>query len=219
MNTKRILAGIIDFLITAVINAVLMVLFLIMPLLNNNIDTVNILNLMARELTITYCAMMYMVIRDILGNKSIGKRIFKLKIVDKNNGEKTKFIKRFLRNITWLLGPIDIIVFLISKERLGDKIVGTNVVEQTPSYIKNANSLPNENINKSQKEWLTTLLLLIFFGTLGAHRFYVGKIGTGILMILVTFCTFGIGAIIWYIIDLIFICTGKFKDKKGFYVL
>jgi uncharacterized RDD family membrane protein YckC len=129
MNTKRIVAGIIDFPITSMIQTVFMGLFLLKPLLNNT-DNTYIFNIMTRQLTITYCSMMYLVIRDILGNKSIGKRIFKLKIVDKNNGKEAGFVKRFLRNITWLLGPIDIIVFLVSKERLGDKIVGTSVVEQ-----------------------------------------------------------------------------------------
>lgn len=33
---------------------------------------------------------------------------------------------------------------------------------------------------KSDKDWLLTLLLSLFLGTLGADRFYVGKIGTGI---------------------------------------
>ena len=129
MNTKRIVAGIIDFLITSMMQTVFMGLFLLKPLLNNT-DNTYIFNIMARQLTITYCSMMYLVIRDILGNKSIGKRIFKLKIVDKNNGKEAGFVKRFLRNITWLLGPIDIIVFLVSRERLGDKMVGTSVVEQ-----------------------------------------------------------------------------------------
>lgn len=39
-------------------------------------------------------------------------------------------------------------------------------------------------VNKSTKSGLVTLLLGIFLGVFGAHRFYVGKIGTGILMIL-----------------------------------
>jgi len=42
------------------------------------------------------------------------------------------------------------------------------------------------------------------------HRFYVGKIGTGVLMIL----TFG-GLGIWVLIDFIMILVGKFTDKEG----
>lgn len=61
-----------------------------------------------------------------------------------------------------------------------------------------------------QKKWLTTLLLEIFLGVLGVHRFYVGKTGSGILW-LITGGIFGIG----WIVDLIKILTGKFTDKEG----
>ena len=63
----------------------------------------------------------------------------------------------------------------------------------------------------SPKSRLVTLLLCFFLGFIGVHRFYVGKIGTGILMI-VTFCGF-FG--IWVLIDLIMIVCGAFKDKEG----
>jgi TM2 domain-containing membrane protein YozV len=66
------------------------------------------------------------------------------------------------------------------------------------------------------KNWTTALLLLLFLGPVGAHRFYVGKTGTAILTILVTVCTLGLGCIIWYIVDLVSICSGKFTDKQGY---
>lgn len=63
---------------------------------------------------------------------------------------------------------------------------------------------------KSEKNWLTTVLLAWLVGYLGVHRFYVGKIGTGILMLL----TCG-GCGIWALIDLIMVLMGKFTDKDG----
>ena len=65
-------------------------------------------------------------------------------------------------------------------------------------------------MEKSEIDWLTTLLLCIFLGGIGVHRFYAGKIGTGILQLL----TAG-GCGIWVLIDLIMIITGSFTDKDG----
>lgn len=62
----------------------------------------------------------------------------------------------------------------------------------------------------SEKNWVVVLLLCIFLGELGIHRFYVGKIGTGIIYLL-TGGLFGIG----WVVDLILIIVGKFKDKEG----
>ena len=67
-----------------------------------------------------------------------------------------------------------------------------------------------ENTQKSEKGFVPALLLCLLLGGLGVHRFYVGKIGTGILMLL-TLGGFGI----WALIDLIVIAVGSFKDKNG----
>jgi TM2 domain-containing membrane protein YozV len=62
----------------------------------------------------------------------------------------------------------------------------------------------------SEKKILPVFLLCFFLGVLGVHRFFVGKIGTGILMLV----TFG-GLGIWVLIDLIMIIIGSFTDKEG----
>jgi TM2 domain-containing membrane protein YozV len=61
----------------------------------------------------------------------------------------------------------------------------------------------------SPKSRLVALLLILLLG-LGLQRFYVGKIGTGILY-LITLGGFGI----WFLIDLVMIIVGSFKDKQG----
>ena len=63
---------------------------------------------------------------------------------------------------------------------------------------------------RSDKSFVVTLLLALFFGFLGVHRFYVGKVGTGILHLL-TLGAFGI----WTLIDMILIILGKFTDSDG----
>jgi hypothetical protein len=57
---------------------------------------------------------------------------------------------------------------------------------------------------------LPIFVLCFFFGWLGVHRFFVGKIGTGVLML----CTVG-GLGIWMVIDLILIVFGEFRDRDG----
>jgi TM2 domain-containing membrane protein YozV len=62
----------------------------------------------------------------------------------------------------------------------------------------------------SEKRILPAFLLCFFFGVLGVHRFYVGKIGTGILQLV----TLG-GLGIWALVDFIMIIVGASTDKAG----
>lgn len=62
----------------------------------------------------------------------------------------------------------------------------------------------------SDKRILPAFLLCFFFGVFGVHRFYVGKVGTGIVQLL----TFG-GLGIWALVDLILILCSAFTDDRG----
>lgn len=91
---------------------------------------------------------------------------------------------------------------------------------QQPTIVIN-NSNTNTNTNKAsgvdmmtspKSRWLA-LALCFFFGGLGIHRFYVGKIGSGILYL----CTCGLFGIGW-VIDFFKILFGSFRDKYGFWL-
>ena len=62
----------------------------------------------------------------------------------------------------------------------------------------------------SDKSRGVALALSVLLGVFGAHRFYVGKIGTGVLQLV----TLG-GLGIWYLYDVILVASGGFKDAEG----
>jgi TM2 domain-containing membrane protein YozV len=78
----------------------------------------------------------------------------------------------------------------------------------------------------SPKSRLATSLFAWFLGSFGAHRFYIGKTGTAILMLVLTIVAiplcfvivgfFILGAVgIWQLIDFIFAVAGKMRDSQG----
>lgn len=66
----------------------------------------------------------------------------------------------------------------------------------------------------SHKSRAVALVLAILLGALGVHRFYAGKVGTGVLY-LFTGGLFGIGIIV----DAITIAAGNFRDSYGYTIL
>jgi TM2 domain-containing membrane protein YozV len=62
----------------------------------------------------------------------------------------------------------------------------------------------------TDKRILPAFLLCFFAGVFGAHRFYVGKIGTGFAQL---FTLGGLG--VWALVDMILLLCGAFTDENG----
>lgn len=69
---------------------------------------------------------------------------------------------------------------------------------------------------ETKKSRTVAAFLAGLLGMLGAHRFYVGKIGTGVAILLLSISWIGLPiAFVWALIDFIIILSGGFKDKRG----
>lgn len=66
--------------------------------------------------------------KDIFNGRSIAKRILKLQIVDFKTREVASPVKCFIRNISLLIWPVEVVVTLFSPQRrIGDYMAGTQV--------------------------------------------------------------------------------------------
>ena len=84
------------------------------------------------------------------------------------------------------------------------------LVPAVPVFPNGKPMLDAQGLPVSDKSRLAAALLCWFVGVLGIHRFYVGKIGTGIAMIVT--CG-GLG--VWALVDLVVILLGSFRDENG----
>jgi len=80
MNSKRIFAFLIDYLITALIMNFPFWFLIMIPLITRNAPPVN--SIIVRALISTLIAFLYLILRDIPSKCSIGKRILKLTVID-----------------------------------------------------------------------------------------------------------------------------------------
>ncbi len=96
------------------------------------------------------------------------------------------------------------------REETGNKLSLKEILilKAAQKRIKKASS--NLNDESKPKSQVAALIIVIFVGVLGIHRFYLGYTGIGIIQLL----TLG-GCGIWALIDLIMIATGDLKPKDG----
>lgn len=74
---------------------------------------------------------------------------------------------------------------------------------------------PRED-GSSERLILPAFLLAFFLGVFGVHRFYVGRTGSGIAMVVLTLTLVGVLITsIWSIIDWVVILCGDFRDDEG----
>ena len=97
-------------------------------------------------------------------------------------------------------------------------------ISSSSAKQKNIDTLPLDKI--SEKDWLTTLLLLIFTGGVGGHNYYVGNTKLGIIkssillagiplsIIGIGFLCF-LGLLAWTIVELVSLLQNKFEDSEG----
>ncbi len=90
------------------------------------------------------------------------------------------------------------------------RVVQQPVYIEKPVYVERTVYVEQPATFTSRKSWVVALVLCILFGAAGFHRFYVGKVGSG-LMFLFTAGWFGIG----WLVDIISILSGNFRDSYG----
>lgn len=95
-------------------------------------------------------------------------------------------------------------------ENTGAPVPPTIVINNTNTNM-NTNTNNVGGMNYPYKNKWVAFFLCLFLGYLGVHRFYVGKIGTGVIWLF----SGGLFLIGW-IVDLVMILIGSFRDKAGF---
>ena len=94
------------------------------------------------------------------------------------------------------------------KKKTGQRLKWKEVIALKTVQKKIKKELKKGMPGQGGKSQVTALLLALFLGFWGAHRFYLGHTATGFLMML----TAG-GCGIWYLVDLIMIATGDLQPK------
>lgn len=147
VRIKRIVAFIIDW------NLCLLpfwtAMFLLVQLVKTNKETAPIIILLCLVLVLSAFAVL--VLRDVIfRGRSIGKRIFKLHIIDANTKQEASAGKKIASNLFFLLMEADAIVLLASGKSIGNYVTNTEVVPINNQPLQNQpmynQQMPNQQM-------------------------------------------------------------------------
>ena len=124
---KRLGAFMIDFLIAAIIQALLYIPFIIIPIIQKTIDPAQVTT---RNLWLTLVTFSYLIFRDLPTGQSIGKKALHLQTLGMN-AEPVSVGRLILRNLFVVLYPVEAIWLIVTsgEKRLGDIVAQTGVYE------------------------------------------------------------------------------------------
>lgn len=127
MFRKRVLSWLIDY---GILIGGFYLYGFIAAFLQNRLEE-EILEKTVYPLTIVALIVFYggIFLKDVVHKRSFGKKIMRLKIEDKD-GYEPSFFQLIIRNLTFFIWPIEVVLLLSSKERIGDKKANTVVVEE-----------------------------------------------------------------------------------------
>ena len=117
--------------------------------------------------------------------------------------------------IVIFVGVIVAAILLIKKSNERAKVSENNVSLMMNELPQNKQMIFMMQYNNVKKNGTTAVLLALFLGGLGIHKFYMGKPGLGVLYLL--FCWTSIPAIISFIEAFtISGAVGKYNEQKAF---
>ena len=150
---------ILDHVVMTMVLMPIFVIFFLIGLLLSNLNNADFF-LTSNTLLLAFLFIPYIIYfaKDSFRGKSFAKRLIGLQVVDQSSGQAATALKCFIRNLTILIWPLEVVITLFSPERrLGDLIAGTRVV---PAETESPGTLWNE-IKKVSFTKDTVIILLI----------------------------------------------------------
>ena len=129
---KRLISAFIDNFIATIISGLLFAVFIVSY--SNNFQHFDLIVTKSRDgfklfYMTSIISQITIIFKDIVNGRSIGKMMNGLEVVSKNKNKPITYLQLLLRNITLLIPFVELPYYLINKERIGDIIANTKVVE------------------------------------------------------------------------------------------